>query len=111
MDQLDQIDLENRLLSSTTSQKDLVYAQDCGVSRDTFVIPSEARHPEIWDYVEDHVRGHGKTPSDDDLRVLFGFEPTDQGDLRTYVTLARKRELTRNLRSIFERRPIQLPGD
>lgn len=74
-------------------------------------MPSETRHPEVWDYIESHVRESGKCPSDDDLRALFEFEPTDQGDLKSYVEIARKRELTRGLRSVMEKRAIQLAED
>ncbi len=108
MEQVEQADLERRLLSSITSQKDLILAQDSGISRDTFITPSEGRHDEVWDYIEDHVRENGRCPVDDDLRTIYGFEPGAPGDLKTYVSLARKRELTRCLRAIMEKRAIQL---
>ena len=92
------VELESRLLSSIETEEDLLLCQREGVTAETFVDALDDRvdYGEVFGYIEQHARDNrGALPTAKDLKALFGFVGSGKGDLKTYVKLARRREIGR----------------
>ena len=91
------IDLEVRLLSSIETEEDVTYCQREGVTRETFIEGDEdVDHAAVYEYILRHAQENsGQLPTAEDLRTLLGFKSTGVGDLKSYVALARRREVGR----------------
>lgn len=98
------VDLESRLLSSIETEEDVLYCQREGVTRETFIEGDEdIDHAAVYEYISKHAQdNHGCLPTAEDLQSLFGFKGTGAGDLKSYVRLARQREIGRKALSFLQ---------
>ena len=107
------IELENRLLSSIKAEEDLLYCQREGVTRETFIEGDEdVDNAAVYEYLCAHVQDNGGAlPTAEDLQSLYGFKDTGAGDLKSYVKLARRREVGRRAISFLHANTERLGTD
>ena len=107
---MEQLVLENRLISSITTVKDVLFCQKEGVTSETFVI-ADPNHGDIWEYIENYGRDKEGLPTQGDLRSLYSFEATEPGDLKEYVLRARSAEVAAKARSLLINKSDGLSGE
>jgi len=108
---MEQLVLENRLLSSIKTVKDLFLCQQEGITNETFIVTEPANHADVWEYIEKHVREKETLPTQADLKAIYGFENTESGDLREYITRSRNSEIAAKARTLLVQKADGLTGE
>lgn len=101
---MEQLILENRLLSSITTIEDFTRCQKEGITRETFIVTDPVNHGDMWEYIENHVKEKEGLPTQIDLRSIYGFESTEPGDLSEYITRIRNAEIAAKARTLLVNR-------
>jgi len=108
---MEQLILENRLISSIKNVDDLILCQKEGITKDTFVVTDPANHADVWEYIEEHAKSQKSIPTQEDLRSIHGFENTGEGDLNEYISKARNSEIAAKARALLVAKADGLSGE
>ncbi len=107
---MEQLVLENRLLSSIKTVEDLLLCQQEGVTRETFIV-AVPNHGDIWEYIEEHARNNNALPTRSDITAIYKFDATEPGDLKTYIRGARSAEIAAKARTLLVNKADGLAGN
>jgi len=108
---MEQLILENRLISSIKNIDDLILCQKEGVTKETFVETADANNADVWEYIEEHAKSQKSIPTQEDLKSIHGFENTGEGDLREYISKARNSEIAAKARALLVAKADGLSGE
>jgi archaellum biogenesis ATPase FlaH len=108
---MEQMILENRLISSIKNINDLILCQKEGITKETFVVTDPANHADVWRYIEEHAASQKRLPTQEDLKSIYGFENTGEGDLQEYISRARNAEIAAKARALLVSKADGISGE